>query len=133
MAIHDIWESKSTVITQYSGRVNGQELIEASLKKSGDDRFDDVRIIIGDWSRISHVDITPEDVKALVACLRSISKINPYAINASVINQDETGNALAAWYKFLADDLSWKIGIFHTMDEARAWCEAILIKKAANH
>lgn len=122
MAIHDIWESPTTIITEYSGRVNGQELIEASLKKSGDDRFDDIRFIIADWTEIHHVDISTEDVKALVACLRSISKINPLAMNATVINKDETGNALAAWYKFLADDLSWKIGIFDNMDDARAWC-----------
>lgn len=122
MAIHDIWESPTTLIVQYSGRVTGQELVESSLKKSGDDRFDDLQFIIADWTHIHEVDITPEDVKTLVACLRSISKINPHAMNATAIKQDETGNALVAWYKFLADDLSWKIGIFHTVEEARAWC-----------
>lgn len=123
MAIKDIWESRQTLYTIYSGKVTGEDLVASSLEKSGDARFDDIRFIIADWLQATDIEISPEDVKHLVACLRSISRLCPNAKNASIVNRDETGNSLVAWYKYLADDLSWDIGIFHSEEEAREWCK----------
>lgn len=121
--ITDYWVNNNRLIlTRYTGEVTGQELIDASLQKSGDMRFDHVKYIIGDWSGIDHILITPEDIKALVACLRPISFICPTAKSASIVNPDSTGNALVAWYKFLADDLTWDVEIFHNHESAEAWC-----------
>ncbi len=121
MAIEDFWESKDVCRTVYSGIITGQELIDSALEKSGDARFDDIRFVLSDWRPAIKVHISPEDIKHLVACLRSISKLCPHAYNASVLNKDETGVALTAWYKYLADDLSWHVELFYDIDEARAW------------
>lgn len=121
MAITDYWESKDVILTVYSGEVTGQELLESSLQKSGDARFDDIRLILSDWRPVTRVDISTDDIKQLVACLRSISQLCPNAKNACVVNRTEVDVAMTAWWKFLADDLSWDVEIFHTMEEARAW------------
>ncbi len=121
MAIEDIWESRDVLLTVYSGVVTGQELVESALKKSGDSRFDDLKFILADWRSVKKVDISPEDVKHLVACLRSIAQLCPNAKNASVVNLNDAGVSLTAWYKFLAEDLAWKIEIFHDIEEARNW------------
>ncbi|TVZ40808.1 hypothetical protein P886_0139 [Alteromonadaceae bacterium 2753L.S.0a.02] len=121
--IQDFWiNNNRLLLTRYTGIVTGQELIDASLKKSGDIRFDQVKFILADWSRVDTVQITPQEVKALVACLRPISLICPYARSASIVNPDPTGNALIAWYKFLADDLTWEVEIFNSQDSAVEWC-----------
>ncbi|WP_339065966.1 hypothetical protein [Teredinibacter turnerae] len=121
--ITDYWiNNNSLILTRYTGDVTGQDLIDASLQKSGDIRFDQVKFIIGDWSGATNIQISPEDIKALVACLRPISVICPNAKSASIVNPDSTGNALVAWYKFLADDLSWEVEIFHNHQAAMAWC-----------
>jgi len=121
LAITDYWESKDVILTVYSGEVTGQELLESSLQKCGDARFDDIRLILSDWRPATHVDISTDDIKQLVACLRSISQLCPNAKNACVVNRTEVDVAMTAWWKFLADDLSWDVEIFHTMEEARAW------------
>ena len=121
LAIEEIWESKDILLIVYSGTVNGRELLESSLKISGDERFEDARLFLADWSNIERVDISPEDIKQLVACLRSASRLCPHAKNASVIPMNDTSTALLGWYKFLADDLSWEVEVFPSMDKARAW------------
>lgn len=121
MAIREIWESKDVLLVAYSGTVTGPELLESSLKLSGDARFEDVRLFLADWSDIERVAISPEDIKQLVACLRSASRLCPHAKNASVIRMNDTSTALLGWYKFLADDLSWDVEVFQTEEEARTW------------
>lgn len=121
MAITDYWESKDVILTVYSGEVTGQELLESSLQKSGDARFDDIRLILSDWRPVTRVSISTDDIKQLVACLRSISQLCPNAKNACVVNRTEVDVSMTAWWKFLADDLSWEVEIFHSMEEARAW------------
>lgn len=121
MAIEEIWETKDILRVVYSGTVSGPELLESSLKLSGDARFEDIRLFLADWSDIKRVAISPEDIKQLVACLRSASRLCPHAKNASVIRLNDTSTALLGWYKFLADDLSWDVEVFQTEEEARAW------------
>lgn len=121
--ITDFWLADNTLlVTRYTGRVTGADLLNATLKKSGDMRLDCALFILADWSRVEQVQVTPEDVRQLVACLRPISRICPNARNASIVNPDRSGNALIAWYKFLADDLSWKVDIFHSHQQAIDWC-----------
>lgn len=110
------------LLTTYTGEVTGSELVDGALHKSGDMRFDNVKFILSDWTRASKVRVTPEDVRTLVACLKPISRICPQARMGSIVNPDPTGNALVAWYKFLADDLSWDIEIFTSHEDAEAWC-----------
>ena len=106
----------------YTGKVTGAEMIEASLAKSGDSRFDDLRYIISDWSQVKEVDISTDDIKELVCCLRAMSRICPRAKCANILGRGPEADSLGAWFRFLADDLPWKIGIFYAMDKARAWC-----------
>ena len=121
--ITDYWlYSSQLLVTSYTGMVTGQELINGALHKSGDIRFDRVRFILSDWSCVTKMEATPQEIKALVACLRPISKICPYAKMASLVNPDPTGNALVAWYKFLADDLCWNIDILNSVEAAQQWC-----------
>lgn len=121
LAIEEIWESKDILRVVYSGTVSGPELLESSLKLSGDERFEDVRLFLADWSKTDRVAISPDDIKQLVACLRSASRLCPHAKNASVIPINDTSTALLGWYKFLADDLSWDVEVFPSMEEARNW------------
>ncbi|SMF54865.1 hypothetical protein SAMN02745866_03507 [Alteromonadaceae bacterium Bs31] len=121
--ISDHWiKNGELLLTRYIGMVCGQELIDGALHKSGDIRFDSVRYILSDWTQSTIVTISPEEIKALVSCLRPISKICPNAKMASIVNPDPTGNALVAWYTFLADDLSWDVDIFTSVEEAENWC-----------
>lgn len=122
--ITDHWiDGGKLLLSYYTGDITGEELLAGSLHKSGDMRFDNVRYVLSDWTKANKVRVSTDEIKALVACLRPISKICPHAKMGSIVNPDPTGNALAAWYKFLADDLTWQIEIFTSVEQAEDWCE----------
>lgn len=121
--IEEFWiDDGALLLTHYTGDVTGVDLINDSLKKSGDMRFDNVKYLLSDWTKIINVRVTPQDVKQLVACLRPISRICPNAKTASIVKPNPSGNALIAWYKFLADDLTWDVAILSSIEEAKNWC-----------
>ena len=115
------WESDDLLRICYSDIVSGDELIRSALEIAGDERFDYAHFVLGDWSRYSRTEISQEDVRTLIAIMKSVTQICPYVKNATVIRPDGTGNALVAFYKMLGDTLPWEIEIFHTFDEAFAW------------
>lgn len=132
VAIHDDWSTPHVLYTMYSGIVTGEELLQTALKKSGDPRLDDVLFIIGDWTQSTLSFISAEEVKELVAYLSAISKTCPKAKNATIVKRDNNGNALAAWYKLLADKLPWETEIFHTLDAAEAWIGTSIPRRLLN-
>lgn len=116
--IVDNWKIPNTIYTQYLDLVTGEQLVEYALIACGDNRFDNLKFIIADWTLVKKTQISAQDVKELVACLISISRICPKAANATIVRRNEDGMALAAWYRHLADMLPWKIDIFHSVEEA---------------
>ncbi len=95
--------------------------MRSALAMAGDERLDTTHYILGDWSRYKHSKVNQEDVKTLIAVMKNVTHICPYAKNAVVIRPDRSGNALVAFYKMLADDLPWNIEIFHSFDAAFDW------------
>ena len=115
------WDSKELLHIFYSGIVSGDELIQSALDNAGDERFDDTHFVLGDWTQYRYTKIDQDDVKALVAIMKSVCRITPNAKNATVIRPDSTGNALAAFYKMIGDELPWEIEIFHSYEDAFNW------------
>ena len=120
--IKDYWVNDHLLITRYWGEVTSEELNQTALQKSGDERLDSIRYIVGDWLGVSSSHMTLEDMKMLVAFLAPISLICPTAKAATIVKPDKTGNALAFYYKMLCDaELSWDIGVFNTYEECFKW------------
>lgn len=120
MSVKNNWE-KNGLYIQYLDHVNGDEMLEAALKVSGDPRFDDIRYVISDWSRATTTAIDPEHVRTLVAYVNAMAKTNAKVRNATVMHGDEERKATVALYGVLASDTPWDIDFFDTMEEARAW------------
>ena len=59
------WESKQLLHTYYTGKVTADDLINGALEIGSDPRFDDLRYIIGDWTKSTQSTITMEDVERL--------------------------------------------------------------------
>ncbi|WNO08763.1 hypothetical protein [Teredinibacter sp. KSP-S5-2] len=132
MAIQDDWSHPEMLYTLYTGIVTGEELLETALKKSGDPRFDDVKYIIGDWTEALLSYVSAEEIKQLVAYHKGMTKTCPYAKLATVVNRDRSGNALAAWYKLLCENLPWDVEIFYTLEDAEEWLEAPIPRRLLN-
>lgn len=121
MAIELDWESERLLCMRYTGMVHGRELLSTTLEISGDQRFDDLRYILSDWSNIKKTDISVDDVRVLAAYIKSMSKINGKIKNATVVSKDEAGQALASFYKHLTRDAAWDVDSFNTSEAARSW------------
>ena len=109
--------------TQYIGVITGNELVDGALKISGDPRFDNIRYIIDDFSKLVGNKITIADVERLVACIGAITKSNPYIKNAMVLANNEESNALIGLYVFLASELTWQFETFSALTEAQMWVD----------
>ena len=119
--VQDFWLTPQILHINYCGTVTGKEVNQATLFKSGDPRFDDLKFIISDWRHAEHYNIDLNEIDELVAYLRIISKQCPYVKAASLTKPDKSGNALAAYYIMLGEILPWEFEIFHTLEDAYAW------------
>lgn len=115
------WTEYHVLIISYLGIVKGYEVVNSALEISGDFRFDSTRYVLCDWTRAERTEVSADDVLQLIAVMKSVCKICPTAKNACVIKPDRDGNPLMAFYKMLADELSWSVDIFKEYEEAFNW------------
>ena len=121
MAVELTWESADLLIIKYINEISGDQAYQASLKMSGDSRFDRLRAIIIDASTLRETKVSEKDIEKIAALTTALSKTNPRIKNAVVMAQDESSQSLSAFYKFLSDNIDWEVEIFHTEQEARQW------------
>lgn len=107
------WTEPGVLYTRYLGFVSGEELLEDTLIVSGDARWEDLQYVIGDWSQVEQTDISADQIKQMIACLKPASRFCPSAINLAIVKQNNTGTALAAWYRYAGESLPWQIEIFN--------------------
>ncbi len=129
MIIHN-WSLPNVLHTRYLGVVTGQELVQATLASTGDERFDDLDLIIGDWSLVRKTLIDHHDVRYLSACLEQATKNHKTIANPTIIRRSDTGIGLATLYRHYGRNLPWEIAIFYTLDEVIA---AYQLDEAALH
>ena len=121
MTIKLEWETKQLLVMQYTGVVQGQELLDISLKLSGDPRFDDLRFILSNWANVKKTKVSTKDVKNLAAYVSAMAKTNGNIKNATVVSNTEEGEALATFYEHLTQGISWQVAHFKEEKAARAW------------
>ena len=120
MEIKNIWESDNFLRRQMTGRIQASEVIDSILKLSGDERFDNLKFILGDWSQAELEHFTGEDVKQLCVIAETISKSNAQIRNAIVTGNKEANQAVAQLY-VLTKPLKWKVKVFQNIENARDW------------
>ncbi len=121
MSVELKWESRQLLTIHYRGEVSGPDLLDTSLRISGDARFDDLRYVLSDWSKVDKANVTKKDVRVLVAYVSAMARTNDYIKNAVVVTSDGIGRSLGSFYKELTADISWQIKYFGEEHEARNW------------
>ena len=121
MTIKHHWKSKNLLHTCYSGRVTGEDMLQAAHEVGNDPRLANIRFIIGDWSKIESSEISADHVRELAAYIVAVSKSFPRVKNASVVANYESGVARANLYDLLIEESPWQTAAFATVDEAMAW------------
>ena len=121
MPITHQWLSKKLLHTYYTGIVTGREMLNAAIEVSSDPRFENIRMIIGDWSDISNAEISIDEVKELAAYVAAVVESFPRILNATVVANYESGLARAAYYDDLAKKSPWQTKTFSNISDAKHW------------
>lgn len=120
MAIEHIWISGGLHI-RYLGSVSGDSLVADALEVGGDERFDDLRFIISDWSECVESSVGIADVEKLAAFISAMARTNPRIVNLNVMREDFNNQAFVNLYMFLTDEVPWQVLAFRSLDEAQTW------------
>ncbi len=124
MAINHEWVSEKLLHTKYTGHVTGADMLAAANDIAADPRMENIRFVIGDWSKIERADIEPDDVRELAALIIALAKSFPGVKNASVVANYESGEARASLYDVLIQGTTWKAATFGTVEDAKAWFDS---------
>jgi hypothetical protein len=114
---------KSGVQTSFYGNVTGAEILGHNRELHGDERFDSVRFIVGDFLDAQHVSITLEEVREIAALDNVAAQSNP-RIKVAIVSISETIDTGGAVYKEDNVDSPWETESFRTMEQALDWVEA---------
>jgi len=121
MATNTTWEGNQGLLRVYTNAVNADDVIQATLSLSGDSRFDELRYIIGDWSLVEEISMTPDDITKIVHFVETVAKCNPRIRHAIVLPQGEAYQVLGSLYEWETIHLPWTIKVFRTLEQARSW------------
>lgn len=120
VAIEHIWKTNGLHIRYYDS-VEGSSLVAAALVVGSDERFDDLRYILSDWSDCTDSNVGVDDVGELAAYISAMARSNPRITNLNVMRNDLDNQAFVNLYMFLTDEVPWKVLAYWSLEEARAW------------
>lgn len=106
----------------FNGHVSGEEILQGNLQLHSDPRFKGLRYVINDFSQIDSHSIAPLHTKVYASTDNIIAKTKHALCIALVVTTPEH-EALARHYRQNLQADAFQCGIFHSVDEARAWLE----------
>ncbi|MDH5659841.1 MAG: hypothetical protein OEY65_02500, partial [Gammaproteobacteria bacterium] len=102
-----------------SGKITGQEIINATSVIYGDSRFDDLKYKLVDFFDVENIEINNDEITMIACKHRVASQSNPYIKNAILVRQKQ--NILANKFVTFFDDTPWSVQVFYDLDKANNW------------
>jgi hypothetical protein len=113
------WVAKG-VIVAFKDVVDGEEIFQAGEELHSDERFDNIRYQIIDFTEVTKIMVTVEWVAKLAAWDKAAALSNPN-MKTAIVAKDEAIQMLSSLYQAESSDSPWEIQIFSSMDEAQQW------------
>lgn len=112
------WEPKA-VIVRFTDNVFGDDLFSSYQVVNNDPRFDHIRYLISDFTRIDLVEFSTSDVEKMYHLNTAAAKSNAN-VRQIVATHDEGVEAMTQYFISLTDqNLPWVTCLVKTMPEAR--------------
>lgn len=104
-----------------TGLVTGLEIFSIALQESMDEaRARKLRYCLVDFTAVTDMKVTPEDIRRIVEMNRKTATYTPGALVA-IVAPPGLPYAMARLWHTLADDLGWKSNVLHNRADAVAW------------
>jgi hypothetical protein len=122
MGYNIVWEPDG-IHKHYSGFVTGREFLESYRKIHSDPRFDEVRYVINDLTKITGHELTADALTDLAVANFGAHLSNP---NCRVVFVTSDGNLAKTITKnLMSPDLkSYQVEVKSTVSEARDWLDS---------
>jgi len=117
MAYELAWEVNG-VYWKYSGKVVGNELIEASTSIYGDARFITLKYKFVDFIDVDSLQIDKSQLALIAYQHLAAERANPYLKNAILI---KSGHKMANEFAAFFSKSSWEVKVFTDLDKANKW------------
>jgi len=112
-----------------SGIVTGLEIFSDAVQDPLDeDRARKLRYGLVDFTGVTEMKVTPEDVRRIVEMNRKMAVLTPGALVA-LVAPAPLPYAIARLWHTLSDDLDWKSNVFHARPDAIAWLRDELLQQ----
>jgi len=118
MSYELLWEPRG-VYLQFGGQVSINDILNATIQFEGNSRFDNLRYVIADYSRITGCDAKPTDIYDVWVMDAGAKRSNPNIKKAIVTTTSEVIE-LARCYKSMFMT-AYPTEIFSTEVDARKW------------
>lgn len=119
MAAKVHWETEG-VRYAYSGKTTDEDLRSSREEVYSNPAFAKLRYQIVDATNVDNLLITAECMQELAATDVRVGHQNP-DLRVCIVAPRDVLYGMARMYGSLADDSPWALGIFETLEEARAW------------
>jgi hypothetical protein len=110
-----------------TGIVTGSEIFASAVQESSNaERARKLRYGLIDFSQVTEMKVTPEDIHRIVEINRKLASYTPAAVVA-IIAPAQLPYALSRLWHTLSDDLGWKSNVYHERQDALAWLRKHLL------
>lgn len=113
------WEPHGACKT-FSGHLSEQEFVQSSSDISADERFDELRYVISDYTAVSSHGVTSHGMD-LVAAIRLGAWITNPHIRSVVVAGDTSAGSIGALARLQPLLRPEDTSLFATQEEARSW------------
>ncbi|WP_101757884.1 hypothetical protein [Oceanicoccus sp. KOV_DT_Chl] len=113
------WRGRS-IHWKFHGAITSEQLIKTYSSLYGDARFDDTRGQVRDYSQVTELHVSFDDVLRIAAFDKAAAKSNPRMKIAFVFNNQEY-SSLASLYDSELDGGPWQVNFFTCANEAIEW------------
>jgi len=112
-----------------SGVITASEIFARAMQESRDEpRARMLRYGLVDFSEVTEMKITPNDIRQVVEMNRNLAALTPGALVAIVAPTPLPYAMARLWHTF-SDDLGWKAFVFHNRPDAIAWLRKEILAK----
>ncbi|MGZ0655515.1 hypothetical protein ACWPKO_12110 [Coraliomargarita sp. W4R53] len=112
------------IIWTYSGILTGEELLNSNFEIFGDERFDDIRYQIVDFTAVEKLEVTPNHMRKIAHLDMAAARTNPRVKVAAVASKDEEILICDIYDQYTGEKSPWAMQVFPTLAEAKAWAIA---------
>ena len=113
------WEEKG-LYREFSEHITGEEVLNLNLAIHGDPRFDNIKYVINDFTKVNDFDFSDMDINIIAVTDNVATKSNPRLKIALIV----TLQPLMKWadsYCELMKGSPYKTKIFDNLSDAKKW------------